>query len=207
MAPGVAWAGGSASPAGGSAQRWQFTVFLDDTEIGYHHFRLMPSGQEYVLESEALFEVKFLFFNAYAYRHRSTELWREDCLLRIDSSTDDNGDSYAVEGAAREEAFVVETQQDRKLLPECVGTFAYWDRELLRRSDRMLNAQTGEYVDTSLKLLGHETIEVHGQAVRATRYRLDAYERQIDLWYSEDGEWLQLESTTGREQRLRYRLL
>lgn len=206
LALGLAGTAGSAAPADAPARQWRFNVFLGETEIGYHHFNLTPDGDAHRLESEAVFEVEFLFFNAYTYRHRSTELWRDDCLIRIDSSTNDNGESYDVEGMARAEAFVLETQQDRKILPACVATFAYWDPELLRRSERLLNAQTGEFVGVSMRPLGRETIQVRGEAVEAKRYRLDAYERQIDLWYSERGEWLQLESTTEREQRLRYRL-
>jgi hypothetical protein len=56
-------AAGAADATQGRA--WDFTVYLDDREIGYHRFRLHDRGVERELESEARCNVKILFFNAY----------------------------------------------------------------------------------------------------------------------------------------------
>jgi hypothetical protein len=90
-------------------------------------------------------------------------------------------------------------------LPECVMTFAYWNSDFLDQS-RLLNPQTGEYVDVRVEKVGNETLEVRGQSVAATRFKLTAYEVDLTLWYSQDNEWLALESIAKGGHIIRYEL-
>jgi hypothetical protein len=49
-------------------------------------------------------------------------------------------------------------------------------------------------------------LEVRGQPVDATRFRLTAYEVDVTLWYSSDNEWLALESVAKGGHIIRYEL-
>ena len=85
---------------------------------------------------------------------------------------------------------------------ECVQTFAYWNPSILD-AQRLLNPQTGEYVDVKVLLMGRETIA--GQPTE--RYRLIGGGKtplQIDLWYTAARDWVALESLTPEGRRLRY---
>lgn len=188
------------------AQQWQFRVYLDDREIGYHTFRLkdLETGRE--LETEARFKVKFLFFNAYEYQHVNTERWQGDCLKQIDSRTSDNGNEYLVRGFEEEGRFVVASANQRASLPPCVMTFAYWNPDILDE-DRLLNAQTGEYVDVSVEPVDVAEVTVRGEKIEAVRYRLSAKEMELEVWYSRNREWLGLVSTTDGGRKLRYELI
>ena len=84
-------------------------------------------------------------------------------------------------------------------------TFAYWDPEFLAE-ERLLNTQTGEYVEVEAELVGEDLITVRGEAVPANRYRLTADGLDIELWYSQSEDWLRLESAVGGGRRLRYEL-
>jgi len=195
------------TPAFASQGReWRFTAYLDDTAIGYHRFVLVENGPQSELVSEARFNVKFLFFNAYRYAHDNRERWRGDCLANIESTTDDNGKAYRVRGAPDGNAFILETGTEQTPLPACPMTFAYWNPAFLKQS-RLLNAQTGEYLPVSVQALGADTIRVRGEKREAQRYRLQAREFDIELWYSPSGEWLALDSLTASGKRLRYRQL
>jgi hypothetical protein len=193
------------SHASADSKEWRFEVFLDDSKIGQHSFRTKQQGNERVIESEADFNVKFLFFNAYRYDHRNVETWEGDCLTSIDSSTDDNGESYTVNGERRGQRFVLETHQERKVLPGCLMTFAYWNPEILDES-RLLNSQTGEYLPVRTRELGEDSLKISGQTVQAERYRIEANGLSIDLWYSKQGEWLSLQSMTESGKTISYRL-
>lgn len=59
----------------GDIQEWNFKVYLDDSEIGYHSFRLIEGQDQRQLESQADFRVKFLFVTAYRYQHENVETW------------------------------------------------------------------------------------------------------------------------------------
>lgn len=74
------------------SSEWHYRVTLDGKSIGYHQFTLRTNGNKRVIESQAKFEVKFLFFKAYAYDHQATEQWTGDCLRSISTTTRDNGD-------------------------------------------------------------------------------------------------------------------
>lgn len=190
----------SASTATGE---WRFRVFLDNDEIGFHHFRLENQGPDQQLISKARYDVKFLYITVYNYAHDSRERWQGSCLRQIDASTQDNGEALAVRGAQNGKGFVVTGARGQVTLPPCVMTFAYWNPDLLAQS-RLLNVQTGEYLDVQVQALGEETISVRGNTQRALRYALQTRDFRIDLWYSPDKEWLALESRTDGGRKIRY---
>ena len=191
--------------AASQAQEWRFKVYLDDKWIGYHNFRLTPRGDgKHTLDIDARFDVKFLFINAYSYRHQNTEQWQRQCLSSIRSSTDDNGQRYDVVGTTRDNGFYLDNGSERTNLSNCVMSFAYWDPAILK-ARRLLNAQTGEYVDVTTVPMGREQISVRGQNIAANRYRLISDQAVIDLWYAEtNSRWLALQSTTESGRKLRY---
>ena len=188
-----------------TVQEWDFRVLLDDNEIGYHRFRLEEAGDRRYVESDAEFDVKFLFFTAYRYRHSNRESWEGDCLASIATKTNTNGDTLTVTGEQSDETFVVETPSGIDELPQCVMTFAYWDRKILDQS-KLLNVQTGELVDVAVEVQDAELLEVRGEERMAQRYRLVSDGIQIDVWYAPDGEWLALESPAKGGRVLRYEL-
>lgn len=199
----LAFAG--ATHASESAQTWDFSVLLDGDEIGYHRFELTESGDERRITSEAKFDVRFLFVNAFKYRHDNTEVWADGCLRTIESRTQSNRKRLAVKGARSGNAFVVDNGSEQSSLNECVMTFAYWDPDFLQQS-RLLNSQSGEYLDVEVEALGKESIKVRGETVSATAYRLTAKKMELTVWYSTDDEWLALESVAKGGRIIRYEL-
>jgi hypothetical protein len=195
-----------------NAQEWQFNVFLDEKPIGQHRFVLEDNDNQRMLTSEASFDVKFLFVNAYRYRHTAKEHWNGNCLSAIEARTEENRETTVVKGAldksmdksADKTAFVLQSPKP-KTLAECVMTFAYWNPAMLKQT-RLLNPQTGEYLDTRISALGKESIQVKGQATDAEHYRLEAPKIKIDLWYASDQQWLALRSTTPEGYIINYRL-
>ncbi len=186
------------------AKEWRFDVYLDDRKVGYHNFRLEETGDRYSVVSDAHLNVKFLFFNAYRYRHTNREVWRDGCLQSLESRTDDNGEPFQVNAQRRGEKLIVESSTRAQLLSGCVKSFAYWDPTSLE-ADKLLNAQTGEHLNVTLQDMGDDRLAVRGNSVPARRFRLTARDRTIDLWYSPQRQWLALESRTNGG-RLRYQI-
>jgi len=181
----------AAVPAFADSRAWNFRVFLDDKEIGLHTFTLRGAGDARELRSEANFHVRLLGFTAYRYAHDATERWRGDCLLALNSQTDDNGERAAVDW--------------REQGAGCALSFAYWNPKILR-DGQLLNAQTGRFEPVTVTLLGEESIPVRGRQVLSQHYRLTSPRLAIDLWYAAQ-EWVALESVASGGRRLRYRLL
>ena len=190
--------------AADDSREWRFEVFLEDSPIGSQVFRLSQDGDRSRIDIEAQLDVKFLFFTAYSYRHSNEEIWEDGCLARIESTTDDNGKPFRVNGTLADEGFVVETAVSRATLPDCVRTFAYWNEDHLRAA-RLLNSQNGEYTPITMRELGEEDVAFHGAAVKARRIALEGPDLRIDLWYARsDGDWLRLESKSKGGRTLRY---
>jgi len=188
-----------------SSQSWDFSVLLDGDKIGYHRFELTDFGGERRVRSEAKFDVRVLFINAFRYRHENTEVWSDGCLSKIDARTQANGKKFAVSGTRVQGEFVVDDGSQMNALSDCVMTFAYWDPEFLQQP-KLLNSQSGEYLDVEVESLGTKPITVRGQEMTASAYRLTAKKMQLTLWYSTDNEWLALESVAKGGRIIRYEL-
>ncbi len=193
----------TASDYAGS-QSWKFRVMLDDTPIGYHKVSVNREDNQKMVHTQANFDVRILFIPVYSYEHETREFWTDNCLVQIDSKTDDNGDLYFVSSVRSDVELALETQDGTTSLNGCVRTFAYWDVELLK-SDRLLNTQTGEYEPVSVTDLGMGVLAIdEEEEIEARHFRLVSRGMTIDLWYTRDMRWLALESVTESGAVLRY---
>ncbi|MDO9281260.1 MAG: DUF6134 family protein [Methylotenera sp.] len=196
------------TPNIGHAKEWNFDVYLDKTRIGQHTFRLSEASE---LVSQAKFNVKVLFINAYQYKHDAVEQWKEGCLKRLDSSTLENDVMTKVSGRSGEGQFVVDDGKAKQVLPNCPMTFAYWNQNIVKQT-KLLNPQNAEWLDTRIVEIGRETLDVKGNQVEALRYKLNASlagkaKLNIDLWYRVDNhEWVALKSITPEGYTINYKL-
>lgn len=186
-----------------SEQEWRFKVYLDDKPIGHHHFRITRTGKHQQLSTQARFDVTFLKIPIFRYRHDNIELWADSCLQSIASQTSQNGDVFRVEGTATDTGFELHTHEGGNILPPCVSTFAYWDKSFLQHQ-RLLNPQTGEYLDVRVDDLGEQSLQVGKTRIVANRYKLTTDEHDIELLYSSNDKWVGLESITDKGRVLRY---
>lgn len=191
-------------PAGGDTL--EFDVLLEGKSVGSHRYEFRstePGGREVL--SVAEFEVKFLFFTAYSYEHRAEERWKDGCLVSLEARTNSDGKKTEVEAEAKEDGFVIRTDDDRRTLTGCVMTFAYWNPDFLEQP-RLLNPQTGEYLEVDVQRLEPASTTLSGETVRTIRYRITARDMDITVFYSADNEWLALESVVKGGRILRYEL-
>lgn len=196
-------ASGAAAASTEAQRSWQFSVLLDGSPIGFHRFDLMSRDSGLEVRSEASFDVRFLFINAFRYRHSNRELWEGECLRVIESSTRQNGKEFAVSGERLPEGLRIEANGRSDRLDGCVMTFAYWNPRFLEQS-RLLHPQTGEYMSVDVQPLGREELMVRGEPVIASAYKVKARDVDITVYYSADDEWLGLASVAKGGRIIRY---
>ncbi len=196
---------GSASQQAWSAasQTYDFKVFLGKDEIGRQRFDVSTEGEQTEVRVDAQFTVKFLYITVYTYRHTNVETWERTCLREIRAKTNDNGESFFVNGIFQNGQLQVQTQAGTWIGEGCIRTFAYWNPEWIT-GERLLNSQTGEHQPASILTVGEETIPVQGVPTRTTHRRIVTDKFTIDLWYTLDGRWVALHSTTKKGDILRY---
>lgn len=188
-----------------SSQTYDFKVFLGKDEIGRQRFDVSTEGERTQVRVDAQFTVKFLYIPVYRYRHTNVETWEGTCLREIRAETDDNGESFFVNGIFRNGQMHVQTQSGNWIGEGCIKTFAYWNAEWIK-GERLLNSQTGEHQPASILVVGEETIPVQGVPTRTTHRRIVTDKFTIDLWYTLNGRWVALHSTTKNGDTLRYTL-
>jgi len=189
----------------GEVTRWDFDVYLDDKKVGKHFYEVSEVDGLRRVVSEADFEYKLLFIPAYRYQHTNSERWADNCLLEFAAKTNANGKRIQAFGERNDGRFKVSGENGATELPECVMTFAYWNPAFLKQR-RLLNPQSGEYLDVTVEELAPEILEVRGEAVTATRYKLTANKMDLTLWYSDSDEWVGLESVAKGGRVIRYEL-
>lgn len=190
-----------------AARDYSFDVLLDDKPIGTHRYQVeaTANGIERIL-SEASFEYRLLGITLYRYRHSAEELWRDDCLQRIDATTNDNGEVQVVRGARSDDGFQLQQPRVQRTGSDCLSAYAYWDLPRLQRQSQLLNPQTGTFDAVRVEFVGEESLRRSGGPQPARRYRLRAAQLDIHLWYSPEGRWLQLVSAARGNRQLIYRL-
>jgi hypothetical protein len=199
----VAGLAGSQAAAATTDKIWRFKVYLADKEIGNHIFHVKETPNNSYIAITADFDVNILFINAYSYDHSNYEVWRNGCLVTVHSRTNDNGEELYVKGEKSGMYFTIESNNQTIKETGCIKSFAYWDPSFLM-SQRLLNAQTGELMRVESDYLGIEKITIRSKPTLAKHYRLHTDKFSIDLWYSENDEWLALNSTTSNGSVLRY---
>jgi hypothetical protein len=196
---------GSSIQAADPLQRqWRFKVLLDGKPVGHHHVDLSTREGSVEYRSETKLDVKILFLTVFRYLHVDRESWRADCLASIESSTDDDGKAQFVRGAQGGSSFTLSTEHgNAELASSCVMTFAYWNPRVLQ-AERLMNAQTGEYIAVQVKSLGRDQILAGGKKIDTNRYAIVGEKLNIELWYTPEGHWTALATNTERGNRLQY---
>ena len=93
-----------------TSQTYDFKVFRGKDEIGRQRFDVSTEGERTQVRVDAQFTVKFLYITVYTYRHANVEKWEGRCLREIHAETDDNGESFFVNGIFRNGQLQVQTQ-------------------------------------------------------------------------------------------------
>lgn len=193
---------------------WKFNAYLGDDLIGYHNFEVTTdTGNDMTMSvyTEADFDIRFLFMSVYTYKHKNNELWKNNCLVKLSSTTDDNGEEEFVRLSGSGNATKIQTPLGEVTSERCVRSFAYWDPALIK-DQVLLNSQTGELIATKFELIGNENISVNENQVLASKYLLSGKDAEgniveIDLWYTLNDEWVKLRSKLENGSYLSYQLV
>ncbi len=184
-------------------ENWNFRVFLNDTPIGTHSFKVQQNKDISRVDIRARFDVKFLFLSVYQYSHSNSETWKSGCLQSLSSKTDDNGDKQFVELKNINNTYHINTHSGTEKQSDCLRSFSYWAPEQLD-TPALINAQTGEITPVTFKLIGDTRYQ---DTVPALHYKLTGEKIDIDLWYDHNHNWIALHSQLDNGDLLRYERL
>jgi hypothetical protein len=127
-----------------------------------------------------------LVIGKYRYIYRGLEVWKDRRLVRLDSTTDDNGKRFIVSAVAEAAGLRVKVNNNagRVARPE-VWLTSYWclpDPKLRNDTIPLLDADTGKDLSGKLQFVVTEKRRVAGQEVNLNHYKLTG-KVNVDLWY------------------------
>jgi hypothetical protein len=159
-------------------------------EVGHQVIAFSCAGDDLVVETRIEGEVTLLtvpIFERDAHYH---EVWRGDRLLAFDSHYVDNGEVYEVKARADGEHTIIEGRRGRIEAPATVVSNDLWNFAVLDRP-LLFDTQRGRLQHVQVTPAGEETITTAGgQKISARKYVMSG-DLDRELWYDEDGNWLQ----------------
>jgi len=177
------------------AEQINFQVQLNDKDIGFHEFNV----QNDTISNKAQFDVKLWFIPAYKYRHTATEVYKDNCLVQLESETQDGADFFELSSLADSAFFKIKVNDKDYNHPACSQTFRYWDIQFTEQS-LAINPQDGEIFKLSFSKDVDEEVKTKTNTFLANKYTLRAINDQdekfhIELWYEQTSKrWIKLKS-------------
>lgn len=159
-----------------------FNVFRGKSLIGTHKLFFEKSETKLNVKIEIKFDVRFLGFILYEYQHINNEIWKNNRLISIKTSTNQNG-SYL-------------ECNPRKVGQNVIPT-SYWNYSLVENKSKVqvLNTQTCKFINLEIKKLGNEMI--YNNSLETIRYNLIGEDDNgetidINIWYDTSKRWVKM---------------
>ena len=177
------------------AEQINFQVQLNDKDIGFHEFNV----QNDTISNKAQFDVKLWFIPAYKYRHTATEVYKDNCLIQLESETQDGADFFELSSLADSAFFKIKVNDKDYNHPACSQTFRYWDIKFTEQN-LAINPQDGEIFQLTFLKDEDEEVKTKTNTFLANKYTLRAINDQdekfhIELWYEQNSKkWIKLKS-------------
>lgn len=168
-----------------------FTVLRKGKPFGSHRleFEREEDGRLTVTTDVDL-KVKFGPITAFRYRLDSVEEWLDGQLVSLSGTSNSDGRKGKVTATANSDAMIVESTKFDGTLPLTTIPSSHWNR-LQVYQDQMLSTETGEVLDIEVETIGADIVEVSGEPVETTHYRLKS-DLTVDLWYDAQSRWVKL---------------
>jgi YD repeat-containing protein len=166
-----------------------FTLWVDGKRGGEYHMTINRADDGSVsMTGQADVRLSFAFgLKVYTYTYRGTEVWKDNRLVRLDSSSDDDGKRFTVSAVPVNNGVRVTANGQEHMSRTDLWLTTYWhlpDPKQRNGALPLLDADTGKDINATLQYAGEGQLNLAGQARKVTRYRLTGGV-QIELWYDD----------------------
>jgi hypothetical protein len=170
---------------------YTFTVLKDGKPVGRHEFVFDRNGSRIEIREATEIHVKFAMIPIYTFEHQAKELWQDGRAVRIDATTNDNGEKLDIRVRPDGQGYVrtVNGRVDR--FDASKSILAVWNPETLKHHD-FFSVVEDQTLKVSFSLIGPEKLSLQGQALDVDHYRMVGDEER-DLWFDKDGQIVKVE--------------
>lgn len=164
-----------------SDKRLAFTITRNGDAIGSHTYNFVRQGDKIIVNIQTDIDFRFLSVPLYKFQHEAREVWRDDRLLRLVSSTNNNGETVALDVRADGDVLKVGGQAGQAEIDALAVPASLWNPGVVMRGT-LVDPVSGKVMTTTAADKGVETLTVAGRTIEARRYTLSGDYRR-DVWY------------------------
>jgi len=136
------------------------------------------------VKNEIQFEIKKLGISFYKYQSEGTEVYDQDGILfRFNSKTSDNRKlKFCNIEAQNNKNYLIEGTNYKGFLNKDFAISSYWNHEILKKNTQ-ISGITCKIRNQKVTFLKNESIEVKGQATKASVFNIKGEGLDTQIWY------------------------
>jgi hypothetical protein len=173
------------------AGEFTFTVLKDGAPVGQHRFEFDRNGERIEIKEATEIEVRFAMIPLYIFEHQAREVWENGRAVRIDSTTNDNGDELKITVRPGDQGYVRTVNGRVDKFDGSMRVLGFWDKDILNHHE-FFSTVEDKILKVSFELIGWEKITLAGKELDAEHYRMVGDEER-DLWFDKDGHLARIE--------------
>ena len=166
-----------------------FDLYRGRSKIGRQTLSVTPQGDQINVAIDIDIKVRILGLPAYSYRLQSRETWANGTLLRLDATSNDNGNPHRVNALRTGGALKIDGSKYRGQLSGNPATTTYWSQAFLKRGT-WVSTQDGTPMKVAASRGPAVEVPAPEGAVRATKWKVRGDIGRLDLYYDNEGEWI-----------------
>jgi len=176
--------------------RIEFAAFRNGQQIGTHRVVFERHGDRLAITTSIELAVKVIGLTAYRYTHRSRETWIGNSPMSFESSTDDDGKTYAIWARWDAQTLLVTRATPggsgtaQAVMPAALLPSTHWNMKQTRQGS-LLNAQKGTQDEIAVKPLRRVSVDTFSGKIDAMHYRYEGGVR-MDQWFDDRGRWVKM---------------
>ena len=174
-----------------------FQVYRNQSKIGTHELLIDTKDSFTEVNIKINFDVSFLGFKIYEYRHKNREKWIGNELILLDSSTDQNGKLMTCTLKKKGDKLDISGTDNTVLLDNLILPSSYWNSVLVKENKQLeiLNTQDCSFINLNIEFVGKD--KIYDGRLSASRYKLKGFEStgaevDIDIWYDKYDNWVKM---------------
>jgi hypothetical protein len=185
VAAGLLATAGATAAVAGDAGEYTFTVLKDGSPVGHHCIVFHRQGDRVEIREATEIEVRLAMIPVYRFEHEGTEVWEDGRALRIDGTTNDNGEKLDIAVRRHADGYtrVINGRIDE--FDDSKQVLAFWNKDVVNHED-FFSVVEDKIISASFEFLDQEKITVAGQQLDVEHYRM-AGDEERDLWFDQSG--------------------
>jgi hypothetical protein len=180
-----------ASAVVGHAGVYTFTVLRNGSPIGRNCIAFREEGARVEIREATDIEVRLAMIPVYRYERKGREVWENGRALRIDGTTDDNGERLDIAVRRTDGGYTREIDGRVQTFDASMHPLAFWSKGVVQH-ESFFSVVDDKVLDVSFEFLGREKAAVAGTEIETEHWRMVGDETR-DLWFDMAGRIARVE--------------